>query len=112
METDLWGVVEAQGWREVPCLLGRVATEDDVKAGRATFYIRTAHESDAHFVDIGIPHCAIWTNEKDERVPVVIIQSESANGDHYIGFRFLDGGNGVGLFFEFQLFDEPNELFQ
>jgi hypothetical protein len=110
--TEPWGAIDVNGWREVPCLTGTVATEDDVRAGRAAFYLGAPSEIGAQFADIGLPHCAVWTDEQQQRIPVIVIQSERAGDKHYIGFRFLNGGNGVGLRFEFQLLDGPNELFQ
>ncbi len=107
-----WGAIDIHDWQTAPCVIGRVASEDDVKAGRAAFYLGSPDEIGAEFADIGLPHCAIWTDEHNEQVAVIIIQSERAGDKHYIGFRFLDSGNGVGLRFEFQLLDEPNELFQ
>jgi len=109
---ELWDAIDINRWREVPCLIGAVATEDDVRAGRATFYLQTPDEIGAKFADIGLPHCAVWTNEHQQQIPVIVIQSECAGDKHYIGFRWLDGGNGVRLRFEFQLLDAPNELFQ
>ena len=107
-----WGTIDISSWQAVPCLIGRVATEDDVRVGRATFHLGSPDEIGAEFADIALPHCAIWTDEHSQQIPVVIIQSERAGDKHYIGFRFLDSGNGVGLRFEFQLLDAPNELFQ
>ena len=106
-----WGAIDINHWQEVPCLVGRVATDDDVRVGRATFYLGSPSEIGAEFADIDLPHCAIRTDEHSQQIPVVIIQSERADDKHYIGFRFLDSGNGVGLRFEFQLLDAPNELF-
>ena len=70
-----------------------------------------AQEIGARFEDIGLPHCAIFTDEDRRCYPVVIIQSERADPKHYIGYRFITGGNGVGVAPQFQLLDEPNELF-
>lgn len=110
--SEPWGAIDINRWREVPCLTGSVATEDDVRVGRAAFYLQSPDEIGAGFEDIGLPHCAIWTDEHQQRIPVVIIQSERAGDKHYVGFRFLNGGNGVGLRFEFHLLDVPNEIFQ
>ena len=107
-----WGGIDINRWQKVPFLIGRVATEDDVRVGRAAFYLGSPDEIGAKFADIGLPHCAIWTDEQGQKIPVVIVQSEEAGDKHYIGFRFLDSGNGVGFRSEFQLLDAPNELFQ
>jgi hypothetical protein len=36
---NLWAAIDRKGWRGVPCLVDRIATEQDVKEGRATFYL-------------------------------------------------------------------------
>lgn len=110
--TDIWGPIDIDHWQVVPSTSGRIATEDDVRAGQATFYLGSPAEIGAAFAEMALPHCAIWRDEQGQQVPVVIIQSEQAGNRHYIGFRLLDGGNGVGLRFEFQLLDAPNELFR
>ena len=107
-----WGTIDIDRWRDVPCVVGRLATEEDIRGGRASFHLSSPDEIGAKFADIPLPHCAIWTDERGQQIPVVIIQSERACDKHYLGFRFLDSGNGVGLRFEFQLIDAPNELFR
>lgn len=109
---DLWASIDVLRWEDVPCLVDRVATEEDVREGRAVFYLRSPEEIGAEYTDIGLPHCAILTVEDGpQQVPVIIIQSERAGDKHYIGFRFLNGGNGIGLLPEFELIEAPNERF-
>lgn len=104
--------IDLDHWKEVPCLTGRVAVEEDVRAGRAVFYIRPLNNVCVRFADMDLPHCAIFTDELEQQFPVVIIQSELAGDIHYVGFRFLERGNGIGFRSEVELLDEPNELFQ
>ncbi len=104
--------IDLDCWRDVPCLTDRIADEEDVRAGRAVFCIRPLNDICVSFADIGLPHCAIFTNEHRQQFPVVVIQSERAGNIHYVGFRFLARGNGIGFRFELDLIDEPNELFQ
>ena len=106
-----WGPIDPHHWQEVPCLVGHVATEADVRAGRAAFYLGSPDEIGARFADIGLPHCAIWKDEHSQQVPVIVIQSEQAGTKHYVGYRFLDSGNGIAMFSELQLLDAPTELF-
>lgn len=104
--------IELDHWKDVPCLTDRVATEEDVRAGRAIFYIRPLNNISVRFEDIGLPHCAIFKDENEHQYPVVVVQSELAGDIHYVGFRFLERGNGIGFRTEVELLDKPNELFQ
>jgi len=106
----LWGAVEVEKWQQTPCLRGRVAVEQDVKDGRAVFYLRNADKTGAVHVDIGLPHCAVLSAD-GQRIPVVIIQSERVGEKHYIGYRPVSGGNGICLLFEVQLLEKPDETF-
>ena len=106
---DLWGAVDVERWQETPCLHGRVAVEQDVKDGSAVFYIPDAEETGVVPVDIGLPHCAIFT-EDGRSIPVVIIQSERADA-HTVGYRPLSGGNGICTIAEVALLERPDERF-
>ena len=106
----LWGKIDLERWQETPCLRGRVAVEQDVKDGRAVFYIQDAEEIGWTFEDIGLPRCAIFI-EYDQKVPVVIIQSERLGDKHTIGYRSLDCGNGVCMFEDVELLERPDERF-
>ena len=105
---SLWGTVDVERWQQTPCLRGRVAVEQDVKDGRAVFYLQ-GDEPSVH-IDIGLPHCAILSAE-GQSVPVVIIQSERAGEKHYVGYRPVSGGNGICMIFEVQLLEKPDETF-
>ena len=63
-----------------------MAVEQDVKGGRAVFYLGNAGEVGAVHVDIGLPHCAI-VHAEGASVPAIVIQSERADPKHYIGYR-------------------------
>jgi len=104
----LWGGIDIERWQETACLRGRVAVEQDVKDGRAVFYLQG--DEPAIHVDIGLPHCAILSTD-GQRVPVVIIQSERAGEKHYLGYRPVSGGNGICLILEVQLLEKPDETF-
>jgi hypothetical protein len=104
----LWGAVDVERWQEIACLRGRVATEQNVKDGRAVFYLM-GDEPIVH-VDIGLPHCSILS-EDGQRIPVIIIQSERIGDKHAFGYRPLSGGNGVCLPSEVELLEKPDETF-
>ncbi len=107
---ELWGQIDVERWRETPCLRGRIAVEQDVKDGRAVFYLGNAAEIGAAPVDIGLPHCCV-VHADDIHVPAIVIQSEHAEPKHYIGYRPIRGGNGMCLLSEVELLDEPDERF-
>ncbi|HEY1663867.1 MAG TPA: hypothetical protein VGI03_15725 [Verrucomicrobiae bacterium] len=106
----LWDTVDLERWQLTPCLQGRVAVEQDVKDGRAVFYIQNAEKIGVVHADIGLPHCAIFT-ENGHCIPVVIIQSERLDDKHTIGYRPLSGGNGTCTIGEVELLDRPDERF-
>jgi CheY-like chemotaxis protein len=103
--------INLDSWRDVPCLTDRIADEEDVRAGRAIFCIRPLDNLSVSYEDIGLPHCAIFTDECEQQFPVVIVQSERSGDFHYMGFRFLERGNGIGFRSELELLEEPNALF-
>jgi len=110
MDDPLWGRVDVAQWQQTPCLRGRLGVEQDVKDGRAVFYLGNAGEIGAVHVDIGLPHCAIVHVEGKE-VPAVVIQSERADHKHYIGYRPISGGNGLCILSEVELLSEPDARF-
>jgi hypothetical protein len=87
-----------------------VAVEQDVKDGRASFYLGNADEIGAVHVDIGLPQCAIVHADQAE-IPAVVIQSERADDKHYIGYRPIAGGNGLCMLSEVELLSEPDARF-
>jgi len=106
--SDLWGAIEMSQWQQTPHLSGRVAVEQDVKDGRAVFYLKDAQEIGAAYADIGLPRCGILLGTG---TPIIIIQSERLDEKHRIGYRPLSGGNGICLISEVQLLKEPDERF-
>jgi hypothetical protein len=106
----LWGPIEISRWAAVPATVGRVATEPDVKAGRAVFYLKNPEEIGAEPLALALPCCAILKTEK-EGSPVVIIQAEKAEPKKYIGYRDLVGGNGICTLEEVEILDGPDARF-
>ncbi len=112
MVDDLWGTIPIENWRDTPSISGRVAREEDRLAGRAVYYLENAEEMSAQALDINVPRCAILTDEDSgELIPVIIIQVEQADDRVYVGYRSLDGGNGICTEKEIELLDEPDERF-
>jgi len=90
---NLWGPISANEWRNVPCVSGRPATEADVVAGAAVFYVPTGSEA----ATMQLPCCAMLSQEDGSEQQVVVIQAELApRGDGTIlGVRPLSGGNVI-----------------
>jgi len=110
MDGPLWGRIDVQHWKQTPCLRGRVAVEQDVKDGRTVFYLGNTDETGAIHVDIGLPHCAV-IHVAGTDIPAVVIQSEQAESKHYIGYRPINGGNGLCAMSEVDLLSEPDARF-
>jgi hypothetical protein len=107
---DLWAKIDVDQWQQTPCLRDRVAAEQDLKDGRAVFYLGNAAEIGAAYVDIGLPHRAV-IHADGQHIPAVVVQSERADGKHYIGYRPISGGNGVCTLSEVELLSEPDARF-
>ena len=90
---NLWGPISAHEWRNVPCVSGRPATEADVAAGSAVFYVPTGSAA----ATMQLPCCAILSQEDGSKQQVVVIQAELApRGDGTVlGVRPLGGGNAI-----------------
>ncbi|HEY8012159.1 MAG TPA: hypothetical protein VIE67_14305 [Rudaea sp.] len=96
---DLWGPIQASDWRSAPSVAGRPATEADVLAGAAVFYV----EGDTAAVQMQLPCCAIHTLGDGSEESVVVIQAELGPQGTILGVRPLAGGNGVCLATEVRL---------
>lgn len=109
---ELWGNINIQDWQNTPCISKRIAVEDDVKAGRAVFYLQDPEEIGAEPIAFELPSCAIlFDEETDEELPVIVIQAEEAEEKTYIGYRPLNGGNGICTLAEVKLLSEPTKEF-
>jgi hypothetical protein len=113
---DGWGPVAVKNWRETPCLHSRVAAEDDVKAGRAVFYLGLSEGQKSQPVPLNLPRCAVLHDEDGGTTPVIVIQvEESDNGSGsvkvFAGYRPLTGGNGICMLDQLELLSEPDHRF-
>ena len=101
-----WSSVDRAGWRDVPFVENRLATDEDVRCGRAVFYFEG--EASQVVTGLNLPALAELINEDGKVEIVIIIQVEAIVGEEdtfTIGYRRFDGGNGVGLGHEFKLID-------
>jgi hypothetical protein len=113
-QEDIWGPISMRNWRDTPCVAGRVATEDDVKAGRAAFYLELSEGQASHPFDLNLPSCAILRDEDGAAIPVIVIQVETGNNGSVqvlAGYRPLTGGNGLCMFYELELLETPDDRF-
>jgi hypothetical protein len=113
MSVELWGPVDVREWRKVPHVAGRLATESDVKIGRAVFYSPVGPQYAAnrpHVMPLPLP-AILRTPEDPIPVPVIVIQAEQGPQAVLAGYRPITGGNGVCTLEELELLDEPDSRF-
>src|SRR5882672_7958266 len=113
MSDLLWGPIDVRAWRAVPHIAGRVATEADVRAGLAAFSTPVGPEyisNTAHHMPL--PALAILRSDDEPRsVPVIIIKAEQGPRGVIVGYRPLEGGNGVCMLSELELLAENDPRF-
>ena len=104
----MWEEIKIENWNAVPCVSGRVATEQDIKEEKAVFYIPNGSEP----YETELPLFAVQIDEeKNTRVPCVVIQIEVCSAGTTVGVRYFDGGNGVGMANEFEFYNDIPEEF-
>ena len=108
---DLWGPVDVNHWADVPSVSGRLAQEDDVKEGRAVFFLENPTDPVAVPYPIRLPSCAILKEEDGSQTPVVLIQAELLTDRVTLGYRPISGGNGIGALPEVEILERPDERF-
>ena len=96
---DLWGPIDQDHWRATPCISGRQATEQDVKDGRAVFYVNGSTIP----ADFALPACGFQRLEDGTEQRVVVIQAEVIPDGTLLGVRPLTGGNGICSSYEVRL---------
>ena len=97
--TELWGPISASEWSNTPSVVGRAATETDVAAGTAVFYVPGSSAA----ASMSLPCCAIQFLEDGSEQLVVIVQAEIAPHGTILGVRPLTGGNGICMATEVRL---------
>jgi hypothetical protein len=101
-----WGPVIAADWQSVSVVRGRLATEEDVRAGRAVFFLENADLPGATPLTVPLPALALWRDDESGQERVVIaIQAEQTVKQRLVGFRFLEGGNGIATLDELEWVD-------
>ena len=110
---DIWGPVDVRSWRDVPSITGRLATEIDVKDGRAAFYLQGDGTVAATPFDVTLPACVIVRAEgTSDEIRAIAIQAEKLSEEMVaIGYRFLSGGNGIATLLEVEFLPGPDARF-
>jgi hypothetical protein len=107
-DDELWGQIDFSEWNRVPHIKEQIATEQDVIQGRAVYYINDCGQGH-QTLDIPIPSIAYHVDsESKEKTMVVVIQGEKSADNELIGYRMLDGGNGVCLLWELEFLADKN----
>jgi hypothetical protein len=81
---------------------GRAATKADVAAGNAAFVLEVDGIVIGKPMAITVPQYA-YNVEGKNKIPVIVIQAEEAQGFKMIGARCPDGGEVVGFIADFEL---------
>ena len=81
---------------------GRAATLADISAGRAAFVANSIGVPIGKPLAISVPQYA-WLNQRGVKVPVIIIQAETANGQTIVGALLSNGAHAVATLPEFEL---------
>ena len=97
--SELWGPISATDWRSTPHIAGRPATEADVAAGVAVFYV----PGESFAASMPLPCCAYQQLEDGSEQPVVVVQAELVPHGTILGVRSLTGGNGICMATEVRL---------
>jgi hypothetical protein len=107
-EAELWMTIDPSDWRNVPFIEGRPAQEEDVKCGRAVFYIEGAQSKATE--GISLPALARLKMEdgKSEKVIIIQVESSTKNDDVIAGYRTFAGGNGVATLRELEIIEVLN----
>jgi hypothetical protein len=89
---------------------GRLATDDDIRANRASFILQSDGVRIGRPIDIPLP-CFAWYQDKDCDQPkkAVVFQAEEADGKRYFGGWLLDDRTQiVGMEIDFTLLDDTD----
>ena len=98
-QDSVWPALPTSGF-----ISGRAATATDVAAGNAVFVAKVDGTVIGKPLEIVVPQYALLSVDGEETpIPVVIVQAEHAVGMDLIGYRRVDGSEGVATLPEFVL---------
>jgi hypothetical protein len=115
------GGFDVDDWSRLPAFTGRVATLDDVEAGRAVFAL--ADTRDPRPIEMDLPQPVIWWEEDGEQAAVAV-QAEAHGGAtaedggdeddagdgvmEVLGLVLADGSTAVALLEDVDLVDDSD----
>ena len=108
IKLNLWKAIDIKSWNKTPAINDRVATEDDVKNGLAVYFIENS-DAEHKVYKAQLPKLAylIDSQTKKEEL-VVVIQIENTSKGTTVGYRKLDGGNGICSIEELKFLDDQS----
>jgi hypothetical protein len=104
------GGFDVDDWSRLQAFAGRVATLDDVQAGRAVFAL--GDTVDPRPLDLELPQPVIWWDDDGEQAAVAV-QAEAHGGPdgelmEVLGVILPDGGAAVALLEDVDLVDDSD----
>ena len=91
-------------WPDLPTkgfVIGRPATEEDVRAGNAVF---SQAGTDEGTLGVQIPQYVLWLDELGKEHPMFLVQAEvTAHREDVMGLRGFDGSETVATLAEIRL---------
>lgn len=105
IQENTWGKIDLENWEKTPSINNRIAIEKDVIDGNAVYHINGGDNHKAY--NIKLPKLAYFLNsETNKKELVVVIQIEETSKGTIVGYRNLNGGNGLGLLKEFEFLND------
>jgi hypothetical protein len=95
-----------QSWPPLPTtgfISGRAATDKDVADGNAVFALRAYGVAFGKPLDVVIPQYAYLTKNRQQKLPVIVVQAEEGKGIKIFGIRDFDGTTATAKQSELQL---------
>ena len=109
MSNSFWGPIDISEWRDIPVITGKVATQQDVNNGLAVFFIPAGLEyksSSLHPLNLPFPAIVIESNQA-----VFAVQCQDLDGDVFVGYRKISGGNGMCLLNQLEVLSDIDGRF-
>lgn len=104
------GGYDIDDWTRLAPFTGRIATLDDVQAGRAVFAL--SDTTDPRLIDMALPQPLIWWEDDGEQAAVAIQAeahvSEDGETMEVLGLILPDGSSAVALLDDVDLVDDTD----
>ena len=87
--------VDIQKLDEVPVIVDRLPTQQELRDNKSLISVDTAKYPDARALKMGLPRVArIYSDRNGMSELIIVIQAIIVSGDTVVGYRFPNGGNG------------------